>query len=190
MQVVLASSSIYRKALLERLGVKFQCCSPDIDEKLQAHLSLKDNVQAIALRKAQAVVKQYSESLIIASDQLCSVNSEVLGKPHDHEKAYEQLMKASGQTVIFNTALVVYNAINGTTLSHCDETSVVFRQLSEAEILRYLDKEKPYDCAGSFKVESLGVCLFEKVINQDPTALVGLPLIELCRMLRKNGLVI
>lgn len=190
MHLVLASSSVYRKSLLERLGLEFECCSPNVDEKLLDHLSLEENVQDIALRKARAVVEQYPGSLIIASDQLCSINSEVLGKPHDHKNAREQLVKASGQTVIFNTSLVVYNASNDQILTHCDETSVVFRRLTETEILRYLDREKPYDCAGSFKVESLGVSLFEKVINQDPTALIGLPLIALCHMLRKNGIAV
>lgn len=193
MRVVLASSSVYRKALLQRLLLDFDCYSPDIDESLNHALNLKDNVVAIATKKAQAVAELMTnsltdEALIIASDQLCSINGQVLGKPHEHSKAVEQLKKVSGQSVIFYTALVVYNKANKQYLQHCDQTTVQFRELSSREIEHYLYREKPYDCAGSFKVESLGVSLFEKVINEDPTALIGLPLIKLCEFLRSNDI--
>ncbi len=188
MRLVLASTSVYRKALLQRLGLDFEVCSPNTDEHYDDSLDVKNNVMAIALQKAQAVERQWPNALIIASDQLCCLNQQVLGKPHHHDQAHRQLRMASGQTVTFYTALVVINTLTHEIMHHCDETQVFFRQLSDEDIDRYLTIEQPYDCAGSFKVESLGISLFDKVENQDPTALVGLPLIALCGLLRKNGL--
>lgn len=188
MQLILASSSPYRRQLLQRLNLDFDSFSPNIDEHLHQQLSLKQNVIDIAKRKALAVNKLHKDALIIAGDQLCTINGSVLGKPHTFEKACEQLRMASSQQVIFYSSLVVYNPIAKKFNEHCDETIVVFRDLTDQEIEHYVHHEKPLNCAGSFKVESLGVTLFEKVISEDPTALIGVPLIKLCHFLRKNDI--
>ena len=187
MEIILASSSKYRQALLKRLNIDFTCHAPNIDESLDNALSLKNNVLSISKKKAQTISTLHPKALIIASDQLCSIENEVLGKPGDFDKAFEQLKKATSNKVIFYTGLVVYNPNTSQFTSHCDKTIVVFRNLSEQEITGYLLTEKPYECAGSFKVESLGVSLFKEVINTDPTALIGLPLIKLCEILRQNN---
>jgi len=189
MQIVLASSSKYRKELLQRLNIKFTCHSPDIDESLNHSLTLEDNVQQIAKKKAEAVSVFFPEALIIASDQLCAIDDTVMGKPKNFENAFKQLKQASGKHVIFYTGLVVFNPQSNQYYNYCDQTTVVFRNLDDQAINSYLTYEHPYDCAGSFKVESLGVSLFDKIINQDPTALIGLPLIKLCHILRRNGVI-
>ncbi|MBL4661941.1 MAG: septum formation protein Maf [Alcanivoracaceae bacterium] len=190
MQIVLASSSKYRKKLFQRLNIKFSCYSPDINEGLNHGLTLEDNVQEIAKKKAQAVSVLFPEALIIASDQLCAIDDIVMGKPMSFENAFKQLKQASGKDIIFYTGLVVFNPQSNQYYNYCDQTTVVFRNLTDQEIEHYLVYEQPYDCAGSFKVESLGVSLFDKIINQDPTALIGLPLIKLCHILRKNGVLL
>lgn len=188
MELILASSSIYRKELLARLNIPFKCHSPEVDESLDSSMSLQQNVLDISKRKTQAVSKFYPKALIIASDQLCSVNNKVLGKPHNYHNAFKQLKCASGNSVVFYTGLVVYNPQLNQYFEHCDKTTVMFRELSDIEIKNYLEYEQPYDCAGSFKVESLGVSLFKEIINTDPTALIGLPLIKLSEFMRINKL--
>lgn len=187
MDVVLASSSKYRRQLLQRLNIKFSCHSPDIDESINKALSLKENVLELANKKALTVSARFPKALIIASDQLCAINNTIIGKPKTFENAFKQLKQASGNAVIFYTGLHVYNPETNQHQQHCDETTVVFRNLKDQEIKHYLTHEQPYDCAGSFKAESLGISLFKKITNQDPTALIGLPLIKLCEMLRQNN---
>lgn len=190
MEIILASSSKYRRALLQRLNLDFTCHSPNIDETINENFSLEKGVLSIAKKKAQAISSQHPKALIIASDQLCSINNDILGKPGDFEKAFIQLKKASDNTVVFYTGLVIYNPKTTQFTQHCDKTTVTFRKLTDHEIIHYLHTDKPYDCAGSFKAESLGISLFKEIINTDPTALIGLPLIKLCEILRQNNVTI
>ena len=184
MQIILASSSLYRKKLLERLNITFNCNSPNIDEIVDESLSFEQNAVAISKRKAQVVSKIYPQALIIASDQLCTVDQLVLSKPGSFDKAYQQLKLASDNQFVFYTGLCVYNPRDKKYTTYCDQTIVVFRKLNSQEITDYLNDDQPYDCAGSFKVESSGIGLFKKIISEDPTALIGLPLIKLSEILR------
>ena len=184
MKIILASSSTYRKELLQRLNLKFSCYSPNIDEKLDSSLSFEQNAIAISTKKAQLVSKIHPHVLIIASDQLCTFDRKVLSKPGDFKKAYQQLKLASGHALIFYTGLSVYSPRDKKYITYCDQTTVVFRKLKNQEIIDYLNHDQPYDCAGSFKAESMGISLFKKIISQDPTALIGLPLIKLSEILR------
>jgi MAF protein len=188
MKIILASSSVYRKELLQRLNLKFSCQSPDIDEKLDNSCSFEQNAMVISTRKAQRVSKFHPKALIIASDQLCVLNEQVMSKPGGFDKAYQQLKLASGHQFVFYTGLCVYIPSNKEYITYCDKTTAVFRKLKDQEIKDYLNHDQPYDCAGSFKVESLGISLFKKIINQDPTALMGLPLIKLSEILRGNAI--
>ena len=188
--LILASSSSYRKALLERLQIRFTCVSPDLDERALNNESAQNQAIRLASEKAQAVAQAFPEATVIGSDQvaeLCFVGSKnhsprVLGKPGNHQRAVEQLSAQSGQLVKFYTAVTVLKG--GVPRSALDITEVKFRHLSSAEIEAYLKADTPYDCAGSFKAESLGVSLFESVKSDDPSALIGLPLIKLSQMLR------
>ena len=188
--LILASSSSYRKSLLERLHIPFKCISPDLDEQAQENESAEHQAIRLAKEKAQAVAQQFPEATVIGSDQvaeLCFVgstakSSRVLGKPGNHQRAVEQLSTQSGQLVKFYTAVTVLE--QGLLSSALDITEVRFRDLSSAEIEAYLKADTPYNCAGSFKAESLGVSLFESVKSDDPTALIGLPLIKLSKLLR------
>ena len=188
--LILASSSSYRKSLLERLHIRFKCISPDLDEQAQENESAEYQAIRLAREKAQAVAQQFPQATVIGSDQvaeLCFVGSTtksatVLGKPGNHQRAVEQLSAQSGQLVRFYTAVTVLK--QGLASSALDITEVRFRDLSSAEIESYLKADTPYDCAGSFKAESLGVSLFESVKSDDPTALIGLPLIKLSKLLR------
>ncbi len=186
--LILASSSPYRRELLARLQVKFLCQSPVIDE------TALDGENAIALvmrlseAKARKVAKSYPAAIVIGSDQVALLNNQILVKPGNHDKARQQLEQACGKNVIFNTGLCVFNATTGSVQIDCIPYSVKFRSLDVNEIERYLEKEKPYDCAGSFKSEGLGASLLEKMSGDDPTALIGLPLIRLSQMLRNEGI--
>jgi len=188
--LILASSSSYRKALLERLQIPFTCVSPDLDERAHNNESAQDQAIRLASEKAQAVAQAFPEATVIGSDQvaeLCLIDSKnhspsVLGKPGNHQRAAEQLSAQSGQLVKFYTAVTVLKG--GVPHSALDITEVKFRHLSSAEIESYLKADTPYDCAGSFKAESLGVSLFESIKSDDPSALIGLPLIKLSQMLR------
>ncbi|MFT7126463.1 MAG: septum formation protein [Pseudoalteromonas tetraodonis] len=188
-QIILGSSSRYRRALLERLGLEFSCISPDIDESALESESPAKLVARLAVEKAKAVAGQSSSSaLIIGSDQLAVCGDTILGKPGNFENAVQQLSSCSGQHVSFLTSLCLYQEESALELTATIPINVQFRKLSQAEIERYLLKDTPYDCAGSFKSESLGVALFDKVETQDLTALEGLPLITLCKFLRQAGL--
>lgn len=186
-RLVLASTSIYRRQLLERLGIPFTVAAPHVDESALSGESGVELAQRLARSKAEAAARHHPDSLVIGSDQLAMCGRDLLGKPGSDERAIAQLRSLSGQRVTFNTAAYVVDADSGKGEGHLDVTSVHFRQLSEEEIRRYVARDKPYDCAGGFKVESLGISLFERVQSQDPTALVGLPLIWLAGALRRHG---
>lgn len=183
-QIVLASASRYRKAQLAQLDLEFSCDTADIDEsRLPGELP-----EAMALRlskaKAEAVAgNQHEPALIIGSDQTASCKGQVLGKPGNAERAVEQLLLCSGSTVIFHSGLCVLDTVSHKFATQCTRTKVRFRQISEQQVRTYIKKEQPLDCAGSFKCEGLGICLFESISSDDPSALVGLPLIALCNLL-------
>lgn len=186
--VILASSSPYRKMLLERLQLPFHCQSPAINEEPRAGETATELVTRLAREKALAVAGKYSNGLVIGSDQVAALENRILVKPQTHDRAARQLQELGGRSVVFHTGVCVVNAASGT--QQCDSVpfSVTFRQLSEQEIERYLGKEQAWDCAGSFKVEGLGISLLEKMSGEDITALIGLPLIRLSAMLRNEGL--
>jgi len=183
--IVLASSSVFRRSLLERLEVPFCCDSPDIDERQQLNETPADYVQRLSLEKAQAVATRHPNSLVIASDQCSVLDQHIYGKPHNHETAIKQLQQSSGKRVSFLTGLCVMNTHTQQYQLDLVPYYVDFRQLDDDEIERYLLKETPYQCAGSFKSEGLGVTLFKRMQGDDPTALIGLPLIRLSEMLRE-----
>lgn len=191
-RLILGSSSAYRRVLLERLGIPFSIISPDIDETPLANEHPAATARRLAREKAQAVAGQLAadqkNTLIIGSDQVAVVGDQVYGKPGNHEKAIAQLQSLSGKTVVFETALCLYDALNEQAHEELVSTEVEFRNLSLAEIEAYLKREPAYDCAGSAKSEALGIALLDRLSGNDPTALVGLPLIALCRMLRHAGL--
>lgn len=188
MTLILASSSPYRKALLQRLGLDFTAVSPDVDEKAKPGETPEVTVQRLAAGKAAAVAAAYPGTLIIASDQIAVLNGEVLTKPGSRDRARQQLESMAGHRVTFLTSLCVLNAAQGRKQTACIPCTVTFRPYTAAEIERYLDADAPYDCAGSFKSEQLGIALVEEIEGQDPTALIGLPLIRLAQMLREEGL--
>ena len=191
-RLILGSSSAYRRALLERLAIPFSIVSPDIDETPHANELPAATARRLAREKAQAVAKQLppdqKNTLIIGSDQVAVVGNQVYGKPGNHEKAVAQLQALSGKTVVFETALCLYDALNDAAHEELVSTEVEFRDLSLNEIEAYLKREPAYDCAGSAKSEALGIALLDRLSGNDPTALVGLPLIALCRLLRHAGL--
>ena len=187
MQIILGSTSPYRKELLGRLGLAFESAAPDIDETRLTDEMPQALVARLAEEKAKAVAENYADSLIIGSDQVAVLNNEVLGKPGNHEKAVSQLEKASGETVTFYTGLCLYNTATKNLQLDVVPFNVVFRKLTRDQIEQYLKAEQPYNCAGSFKSEGLGVVLFERLEGEDPSALIGLPLIRLCRMLEQEG---
>ena len=185
-QIILASSSPYRKQLLERLHIYAQCIAPNIDEQALANESPDALALRLATSKAGAIVTITNpNTIIIASDQVASVNGEILGKPHTAAQAVLQLQKQSGKSVLFYTALCVRQ--RDTVLNAVVATEVVFRKLSLQEINTYIALEQPLDCAGSFKCEGLGITLFEKITSDDPSALIGLPLIKTAQFLRELG---
>lgn len=185
-QLVLASTSPYRRALLQRLRLPFRCVAPTVEEAQQARESVESMVARLARAKALAVAREHPQALVIGADQAASLGGRGLGKPGDRERAIEQLLHCSGQRVVFHTAICLH-APDGIERGAMDTTVVRFRELSEPEIVRYVEAESPLDCAGSFKCEGLGISLFEGIDSEDPTALVGLPLIALCRLLRETG---
>jgi septum formation protein len=185
--LVLGSTSRYRRELLSRLNVPFEVAAPDVDETphaLEAPVAL---AQRLALAKAQAVAAKFPQAVVIGSDQVADLHGEPLGKPGTHERAVTQLRKMRGQTVIFQTALAVVCKETGFVQQDIAAVRVVFRDLSDDEIENYLRIEQPYDCAGSAKSEGLGIALLERIDNDDPTALIGLPLIRTARMIRAAG---
>jgi MAF protein len=184
--LVLASTSPFRRQLLEKLGLPFDCAAPDVDETPQAGESPRHLVLRLAQAKAQAMAERYPQHLIIGSDQVCLLDGEITGKPKTEENARRQLSLASGNVVTFYTGLALYNSATGALQTECEPFDVHFRHLSEQEIDDYVRKERPLHCAGSFKCEGLGIALFERLEGRDPNALIGLPLIALCQMLRRE----
>lgn len=184
----LASSSPFRAKLLKKLHLNFATHSPDIDETPHQDESVLEMVNRLSLAKAQAVAAETDFDLIIASDQSACFQGQALGKPGNLDRALAQLKAFSGQTVNFYTGLVVLDQRTGQIQQTHDETKVSFRTLSEYKIKRYLEREQPYQCAGSFKSEGLGITLFERIETQDPNALIGLPLIQLTGFLEQAGI--
>lgn len=188
-KLILASSSVYRKAQLQQLGLPFECCSPDIDEQAQPGEGARALVLRLALAKAQAVAaRQGDPYIIIGSDQVAYLNGDILTKPGDHASAVKQLSACSGQQVVFYTGLAVLKHGTSKVIVSVTETHVGFRVLTPDQIQSYLLRETPYDCAGSFKCEGLGIALFESIDSSDPSALIGLPLISLVSALTQLGL--
>ncbi|SEQ78868.1 MAF protein [Azotobacter beijerinckii] len=185
--LVLASSSIYRRELLSRLRLPFTCASPSIDETPRHGEAADSLVRRLATEKAGALTQEHPQHLIIGSDQVAVLNGQILGKPHDLPRAREQLQSASGNSVTFLTGLALLNTSSGILQVDCIPFRVHFRQLDEACIERYLAAEQPFDCAGSFKSEGLGVSLFRSTEGEDATSLIGLPLIRLVDMLLAEG---
>ena len=189
-RLILASSSKYRKLQLQRFGISFDCESPKIDETALNNELPNELVRRLAMKKAEAVSRQYPQSVVIGSDQIAVFDGQIIGKPGNHQAATKQLKSFSGQVVEFLTAVSVLCPERDFSEQYTDSTRVYFRTLQDEEIERYLQQEKPYDCAGAFKAESLGIVLFERVISEDPTALIGLPLIRTAAMLRGAGLLL
>lgn len=186
--LVLGSTSRYRRELLERLRIPFAVSAPDVDETPQPGEAPKTLALRLALAKARAVAALHPEAVVIGSDQVADLAGQPLGKPGEHARAVAQLRQMRGQTVIFQTALAVVCLASGFEQVDLAEVRVVFRDLSDDEIEAYLLAEQPYDCAGSAKSEGLGIALLESIDNDDPTALIGLPLIRTARLLRQAGM--
>jgi septum formation protein len=185
--LVLGSSSRYRRELLSRLNLAFEVAVPDVDESPRPGESPKSLALRLALAKARAVAAEFPHAVVIGSDQVADLDGEPLGKPGTHEKAVAQLHRMRGRTVVFQTAVAVVCADSGFEQVDLAPVSVRFRELSNEEIESYLRAEQPYDCAGSARSEGLGIALLDAIDSDDPTALVGLPLIRTCRMIRAAG---
>ncbi len=188
--LVLGSTSRYRRELLSRLGLPFEVAAPQVDETPGPGEAPRALALRLALAKAREVAARHPQALVIGSDQVADLAGEPLGKPGTHERAVAQLRRMSGQTVVFQTALAVVCQAAGFEQSDLAAVEVRFRDLDDGEIERYLRAEQPYDCAGSAKSEGLGIALLEAIHSDDPTALVGLPLIRTARLLRAAGLVL
>ena len=186
-QVILGSTSTYRRELMNRLRIPFDVQAPNVDETANSVESPLQLAQRLALVKAHAVAKNFPEAVVIGSDQVADLDGFALGKPGNFERATVQLRQMRGKTVIFHTALAVVCHATGFVAQDCASVHVVFRDLSDDEITAYLLMEMPYDCAGSAKSEGLGIALLASIDSDDPTALVGLPLIRTCNMLRDAG---
>lgn len=186
--LVLASTSPFRQALLGKLGLPFTTAAPQVDETPRADEDAETLVTRLAVAKAQALAARYPDSWIIGSDQVCVLNGAITGKPHTVERACAQLRQASGSAITFYTGLALFHPRSQRLMQCCEPFVVHFRDLSEAEIHGYIEKEQPLQCAGSFKSEGLGICLFERLEGRDPNTLVGLPLIALSGMLRTVGI--
>ena len=186
-KLVLGSTSPFRKEILTKLNLPFDCAKPDIDETALENESPVELVERLAIEKAKAVADEYPDALIIGSDQVAMCDGEILGKPHNFENAVKQLEKFSNKTVVFYTGLCVYDSGLDYTTALIEPFLVHFKELSYTEIENYLHAEQPYNCAGSFKSEGLGICLFEKLEGNDPNSLIGLPLIKLVELLKQHG---
>lgn len=186
--IILGSSSPFRKQLLEKLHIPFSQFAPEIDETPLSGETPQQMVERLSLLKARAIQKQHPDKIIIASDQCATFNDQPIGKPHTHENAVKQLKNFSGQSIIFYTGLAVIDPSNETCHQTIDKTVVHFRNLSNETIENYLLAETPYQCAGSFKSEGLGITLFESIQSKDPNALIGLPLIELTSIFKTMGI--
>lgn len=186
--LVLGSTSPYRRELLSRLNLPFTVVSPEVDETPQPDETPRGLAERLALAKARAVAARHPDAVVIGSDQVADLHGQPLGKPGTHERATEQLRQMRGQTVLFHTAVAVVCGASGFAQQALAEVRVRFRMLGDAEIEVYLQAEKPYDCAGSAKSEGLGIALLDAIDSDDPTALIGLPLIRTCQLLRAAGL--
>ncbi|ABX21695.1 nucleoside triphosphate pyrophosphatase [Salmonella enterica] len=185
-RLILASTSPWRRALLEKLTIPFECAAPEVDETPIQGEAPRQLVLRLAQAKAQSLAHRYPAHLIIGSDQICVLDGEITGKPLTEENARQQLLKARGNIVTFYTGLALYNSATGHLQTEVEPFDVHFRHLSETEIEDYVRKERPLHCAGSFKSEGLGIALFERLEGRDPNTLIGLPLIALCQMLRRE----
>ncbi len=187
-QLILGSTSKYRRELLSRLRIPFDCIPPEVDETPLVNETPRDLALRLALAKAKAVAALQPDAVVIGSDQVADLNDEPLGKPGNFERATKQLKAMRGQTVIFQTALAVVCQNTGFEQVDISAVRVVFRDLSDDDITAYLHAEEPYDCAGSAKSEGLGIALLERIDSDDPTALVGLPLIRTAKMIAAAGI--
>jgi len=187
MRLVLASTSPFRRTLLEKLRLPFDTAAPDVDERRREGESPVALVKRLAESKARAVAGRFPDALVIGSDQVACLGEEILGKPGSEERAVAQLMAMNGRRVTFHTGLCLFNAPTGKTQVVCEDFHVHFRKLTKEQIRRYVEKERPLNCAGSFKSEGYGITLFRRLEGNDPNALVGLPLIRLVEMLEKAG---
>jgi septum formation protein len=187
-RIILASTSRYRRALLERLGLQFECAAPRVDEAALQDEAPQELAARLARQKSEAVAAAYPGAFIIGSDQVAVRGTETLGKPGSVERCIQQLARSSGREVEFLTAVFVLDSAAGRSEAHVDRTVVRFRSLTQAEIVRYVSIDSPLDCAGGFKAESLGISLFDRIESADPTGLTGLPLIWLCGALRRAGI--
>jgi septum formation protein len=186
--LILASTSRYRRELLQRLRLPFQVVSPEVDETPLPGERPDALASRLAMAKARAVAAQHPAAVVIGSDQVADVDGQAVGKPGSHARAVQQLQSMSGRMIVFQTAVAVVRASSGFAQSSLAPVRVRFRALGDDEIERYLRLEQPYDCAGSAKCETLGIALLETIESDDPTALIGLPLISTCRLLRAAGL--
>ncbi|MEY8214345.1 MAG: nucleoside triphosphate pyrophosphatase [Colwellia sp.] len=186
--LVLGSTSPFRKTILEKLQLPFHCAKPDIDETEKEDESPQTLVERLAIEKAKAVSSEYPNALIIGSDQVAVCEDETLGKPHNFNNAVVQLSKFSGKSITFYTGLCVYDSEKDKAIALVEPFTVHFNQLSQEDIANYLNAEQPYNCAGSFKSEGLGICLFSKLEGDDPNTLIGLPLIRLVDLLKQHGI--
>ena len=185
--LILASTSAYRRELLARLGVPFEVLAPGVNEAHLAGESPADRALRLALEKAAAVARLRPQAIVVGADQVAACAEQLLDKPGDAARSRAQLTALSGRTALFYTACAVLGGGGEVHLAHVDTTTVVFRELSAAEIERYVERERPFDCAGGFRAEALGISLFEYIESRDPTALIGLPLIWLAAALRAAG---
>ena len=186
-RLVLGSTSRYRRALLERLGTPFDVAAPDVDESPLPGERPAQTALRLSEAKARAVAARFPDALVIGSDQVADCDGSPIGKPGDREAALAQLRALSGRTVVFHTGVALVDARSGRCRSELVDIASTFRALSDGEILAYLDREQPWDCAGSVRSEGLGIALFERIASDDPTALIGLPLIAVARLLRAEG---
>ena len=186
--LILGSTSVYRRELLGRLRLPFDVVAPEVDESAQSGEAPAQLACRLALAKAEAVAQRHPQAVVIGSDQVADLNGQALGKPGDHARARSQLQQMRGQVVIFQTALAVVCRASGFSQTELASVKVRFRDLTDVEIERYLLAEQPYDCAGSAKSEGLGIVLLESINSDDPTALIGLPLIRTAKLLRAAGL--
>ena len=186
-RLVLGSTSRYRRELLGRLGLAFEVAAPHVDEAALPGESPAATALRLSEAKARAVAARFPDALVIGSDQVADCNGAAVGKPGDRANAIALLRSLSGKTVTFHTGVALVDAASGRCQRDLVDVASTFRVLSDAEIAAYLDREAPYDCAGGVKSETLGIALFERIASDDPSALVGLPLIALCRMLRAEG---
>lgn len=186
-RLILASTSPHRRLLLERLGVPFAAENPGVEEAILASEPPRERAMRLAMEKAQAVSDRHPDALVIGGDQVACTGSVLLEKPGDPARARAQLARLSGAVALFHTACAVVCRATAFSASHVDSTGAVFRQLTPAEIERYVSRDQPLDCAGSFKAEALGISLLERIEGVDPTSLIGLPLIWLAATLRQAG---